>query len=251
MTSSGGRKVTEVAVGVLIRADRAVLLADRPAGKAYAGYWEFPGGKVEPGETVAAALARELREELGVSIGPSMPWIAFEFDYPHAYVRLHFERVYEWQGEPHAREGQRLAFHRLNERAPAPLLPAAVPALRWLRLPEVLQLQDGRVDLGPVIAAQDLRSTQARPDAEWVGASVEAPEDFACVAKLQCDFALVGPVFVDPRYPERRPLGWEGFARFTRVTPVPVFAFGGLALADLDAARRQGAHGIASSVLLR
>lgn len=251
MTPGGGRKVTEVAVGVLIRADRAVLLADRPAGKPYAGYWEFPGGKVEPGETVPAALARELREELGVAIGPSMPWVTFEFDYPHAYVRLHFERVYDWQGEPHAREGQRLVFHGLNEPAPAPLLPAAVPALRWLRLPEVLQLQDGGVDLGPLISSQQLRVAQARPDAHWVGANVDAPEDLAYAARLKCDFALVGPVLVDSRYPDMRPLGWEGLARFTRVTPVPIFAFGGLAAADLDDARRHGAHGVASSVLAR
>jgi len=130
-----GRKVTEVAVGVLWRADGAVLLADRPAGKPYAGYWEFPGGKIEPGESVEHALARELNEELGIDIGPARPWVTFEFDYPHAYVRLHFCRVYDWRGEPQGREGQQLRFFRLDQPLPQPLLPAAQPALRWLTLP--------------------------------------------------------------------------------------------------------------------
>jgi 8-oxo-dGTP diphosphatase len=137
------RKVTEVAVGVLLRPDDAVLLADRPAGKPYAGYWEFPGGKVEPGETVADALARELHEELGIDIGPALPWVTFEFDYPHAYVRLHFCRVHAWRGTPASREGQRLAFFRLDAPLPTPLLPAAVPALRWLTLPALV----GEVEL--------------------------------------------------------------------------------------------------------
>jgi len=129
------RDAVHVAVGVLIRADGAVLLADRPEGKPYAGYWEFPGGKVEPGETVSVALKRELHEELGIDIGPALPWVTFNYDYPHAYVRLHFMRVYEWRGLPHAREGQRIDFFDPQAVLPTPLLPAAIPALRWLSLP--------------------------------------------------------------------------------------------------------------------
>jgi 8-oxo-dGTP diphosphatase len=136
--ASAPRKVTEVAVGVLLRADDAVLLADRPAGKPYAGYWEFPGGKIEPGESIEHALKRELHEELGIDIAGSTPWVTFEFDYPHAYVRLHFRRIYDWRGEPRGREGQRLAFFRLDHPVPQPLLPAAVPALRWLSLPALI-----------------------------------------------------------------------------------------------------------------
>ncbi len=136
--ASAPRKVTEVAVGVLLRADDAVLLADRPAGKPYAGYWEFPGGKIEPGESIEHALQRELHEELGIDIAGSTPWVTFEFDYPHAYVRLHFRRIYNWLGTPRGREGQRLAFFRLHDPSPQPLLPAAVPALRWLSLPALI-----------------------------------------------------------------------------------------------------------------
>jgi 8-oxo-dGTP diphosphatase len=242
MSGAPPRKVTEVAVGVLVRADGAVLLADRPAGKAYAGYWEFPGGKVEKGETVAAALARELREELGVAIGPSFPWVTFEFDYPHAYVRLHFERVFAWEGTPHAHEGQRLRFHRLDAEAPAPLLPAAVPALRWLRLPDVLALEGGGLPGVELVSATRLAEMEKRPEAEWAGAQVTRREELAEAARLHCDFALAGPVRRDAGTVE---LGWEGFAALAKDTPLPVFAYGGVDASDLAEARRRGAHGIA------
>ncbi|MDG6754574.1 NUDIX domain-containing protein, partial [Staphylococcus aureus] len=103
---SGRRKVTEVAVGVLVRPDGRFLLAQRPAGKPYEGYWEFPGGKLEAGESVEAALARELHEELGLDITASTRWHVLEHDDPHAYVRLHFCKVTGWAGEPVGREGQ-------------------------------------------------------------------------------------------------------------------------------------------------
>jgi 8-oxo-dGTP diphosphatase len=137
------RPVTPVAVGVLVRGDGAVLLADRPAGKPYASYWEFPGGKIEPGESVDHALARELVEELGIRIGPSVPWVVMEYEYPHARVRLHFRRVFEWEGTPRPVEGQRLAFLFPGKAPPAPLLPAAVPAMRWIQLPSVAVLSPG------------------------------------------------------------------------------------------------------------
>src|SRR5713101_2605525 len=82
----------DVAVAVLIRSDGKALLAQRPASKVYSGYWEFPGGKIEPGEPVADALRREIREELGIEIERAYPWITRVFSYPHAKVRLHFYR---------------------------------------------------------------------------------------------------------------------------------------------------------------
>jgi 8-oxo-dGTP diphosphatase len=154
------RKTVHVAVGVLVRDDGAVLLADRPVGKAYAGYWEFPGGKIEAGETVEAALARELHEELGIDIARSVPWVAFEFDYPHAYVRLHFRRVVRWSGAPHAREGQRLGFFLPSEAPPEPLLPAAVPAMRWLTLP-------------PIYAISNIAAGGVEPFMRALGASLQ------------------------------------------------------------------------------
>ena len=100
------RKEVEVAVGVLLRADGAFLLTSRPPGKVYEGYWEFPGGKVEPGETIEQALRRELLEEIGVTIGAVHPWRVERVDYPHALVRLNFCKVFDWQGELHMHEGQ-------------------------------------------------------------------------------------------------------------------------------------------------
>jgi 8-oxo-dGTP diphosphatase len=102
----------DVAVAVLIRSDGRALLARRPAGKVYAGYWEFPGGKVEPGEPVEDALAREIREELGVAIERAHPWITRVFVYPHATVRLHFHRVVAWRGDPRALEHEAIAWQR-------------------------------------------------------------------------------------------------------------------------------------------
>lgn len=133
------RAVVDVAVGVLIRPDGAFLLASRPEGKPYAHYWEFPGGKVETGESVARALQRELHEELGIDITAVFPWLVREFEYPHAHVRLHFCRVFDWSGELHGRESQEFRFCTLND-LPAPLLPATVPVLRWLSLPPVYAL---------------------------------------------------------------------------------------------------------------
>ena len=129
------RTPVDVAAGVLLRSDGRVLLASRPEGKPYASYWEFPGGKVEPGESIAAALARELHEELAISIGTPHPWIVRVFDYPHALVRLHFFRVFAWRGELRAREHQDFGFFSPDVLPAGPLLPATVPVLRWLELP--------------------------------------------------------------------------------------------------------------------
>ncbi|KAA8767637.1 NUDIX domain-containing protein [Burkholderia pseudomallei] len=126
-----GRKVTEVAVGVLVRPDGRYLLAQRLVGKPYEGYWEFPGGKLEAGESVEAALARELHEELGIAVTECHRWHTLEHDYPHAYVRLYFCKVMGWTGEPHSREGQAFVWQHLPVDV-APLLPAALPVLELL-----------------------------------------------------------------------------------------------------------------------
>lgn len=125
------REPVEVAVGVLSDREGRFLLTTRPPGKVYAGFWEFPGGKLEPGETVEQALRRELREEIGVTIGAARPWRVELFDYPHARVRLHFCRVQEWMGEFEMREGQQMAWERLPVSC-APVLPGTLPVLDWL-----------------------------------------------------------------------------------------------------------------------
>ena len=124
------RAVVDVAVGVLVRADGDFLLTSRPPGKVYAGYWEFPGGKLEAGETVEQALRRELHEEIGITIDAVHPWKVELVDYPHALVRLNFCKVFHWQGELHMREGQQHAWQRLPVEV-QPVLPGTLPVLTW------------------------------------------------------------------------------------------------------------------------
>jgi len=129
---SDARKHTEVAVGILIRPeDGALLLSTRPPGKPYAGYWEFPGGKIEIGETVEMALQRELQEELGIVIAGAEVWKITEHDYPHALVRLHWCKVSHWDGEFEMREGQVMRWQQLPLDV-TPVLPGAFPVLGWL-----------------------------------------------------------------------------------------------------------------------
>lgn len=125
------RQPVDVAVGVLIDAAGRFLVTSRPAGKVYAGHWEFPGGKIEAGESVAQALQRELREELGITIGDAQPWKTTLHDYAHALVRLHFCKVFNWHGDFEMREAQQMAWQTLPV-VVAPLLPGTLPVLGWL-----------------------------------------------------------------------------------------------------------------------
>jgi 8-oxo-dGTP diphosphatase len=125
------RPLVEVAVGVLMQADGSFLLTSRPAGKPYAGYWEFPGGKLEAGESIEEALSRELNEELGLTMGEAKAWKVEVVDYPHALVRLHFFKVTQWSGELQMKEQQSFAWSVLPVGV-SPILPGALPVLDWL-----------------------------------------------------------------------------------------------------------------------
>lgn len=145
-------QVVDVAAAVMERPDGRYLLAQRPAGKVYAGWWEFPGGKVEPGEAAQAALARELEEELGVHVGTAYPWITRIHVYEHATVRLHFFRVVAWEGEPHGREGQRFLWQAPDAPLASPMLPANAPVLRSLALPLEYAITDAQgLGEGPML----------------------------------------------------------------------------------------------------
>ncbi len=135
------RKVVEVAVGILIRPDGRFLLTSRPPGKVYEGHWEFPGGKLEAGETVEQALRRELLEEIGVRIDTVHPWRVETVDYPHALVNLNFCKVFDWTGELQMREGQSFAWERLPVSV-QPILPGTVPVLAWFGQVSVFALPD-------------------------------------------------------------------------------------------------------------
>jgi 8-oxo-dGTP diphosphatase len=129
--------IVRVAAAVIVAPDQRVLLAQRPPGKAYAGYWEFPGGKVEAGETPRHALDRELAEELGLAVRRAAPWLVQRYRYPHAHVELHFFRVFAWDGEPVGHDGQAFAWQVPGRFDVMPLLPANTTVTRALLLPPV------------------------------------------------------------------------------------------------------------------
>ena len=133
--SDARRPVTEVAAGILLDSQQCFLMGQRPVGKPYAGYWEFPGGKVEAGETLFQALQRELQEELGITIHDSVDLMMIEHDYPHAYVRIHVSVIRDWSGEPTGCENQALSWQDLNrdQLTVDPLLPAASPMIQQLK----------------------------------------------------------------------------------------------------------------------
>jgi 8-oxo-dGTP diphosphatase len=127
---SADRGLVQVAVGVLVRDDDAFLLTSRPEGKAYAGYWEFPGGKLEAEETVEQALRRELQEEIGITIHDCTLWKTERIDYPHALVQLNFCKVTQWTGDLQMLESQSFAWQQLPVTV-KPVLPGTVPVLQW------------------------------------------------------------------------------------------------------------------------
>ena len=133
--SDARRPVTEVAAGILLDSQQRFLMGQRPVGKPYAGYWEFPGGKVEAGETLFQTLQRELQEELGITIHSSVDLMTIEHDYPHAYVRIHVSVIRDWTGEPTGCENQALSWQDLNrdQLSVEPLLPAALPMIQQLK----------------------------------------------------------------------------------------------------------------------
>jgi len=299
-------KLTEVAAAVIERPGE-FLLAQRPEGKPYPGYWEFPGGKIEPGEDARAALARELREELGIGVREATPWITRVYAYTHATVRLHFFRVGRWDGEPQPLEDQDIRWQRVGAPDVSPMLPANAPVLAALALPEVMvvssasdmgidpwihllerraplermlvQLREKGMDHlkmqhllsrtlarlepsgsrvvvngdcgafpqcdGVHLTAKALMAANSRPAASLVGASCHYSEELAHAARLGLDYVVVGPVNATASHPDVQPLGWPAFESLIAGQPMPVYAIGGLARADLPEARRRGAHGVA------
>jgi len=141
-------KLVQVAVAILIKPDGEYLLASRPNGKGWAGWWEFPGGKIEAGETPEHALIRESQEELGITPTQIQPWIKRRYDYPATHdaeaktVLLHFFFVHAWQGELQAREGQQFAWQHPQKLNVTPVLPANAPIMQALSLPPVYAISN-------------------------------------------------------------------------------------------------------------
>ena len=302
------QRVVDVAAAVIEHPDGSFLLAQRPPGKVYEGYWEFPGGKVEPGEPITQALDRELREELGIDIELAYPWITRVYTYSHATVRLHFFRVVRWRGEPHPHEKQALSWQHSNELAVTPMLPANAPVLKALSLPtrlgitrawdsgvetalaqlrlalagglRLVQVRESNLDpaartafaaqvmrevravdgivlvnsdiqlattlgAGLHLPSRELLSANSRPEVEWCSASCHDALELERARELGLDFVLLGPVQATPGHSSAPELGWNKFAALIRNYSLPVFALGGMRLANIDEARQQGAHGVA------
>ncbi|MCX9155870.1 Nudix family hydrolase [Niveibacterium sp. 24ML] len=304
------RKRVEVAAAVITRPDGSFLLGQRAPDTFYAGYWEFPGGKVEAGESAHAALVRELQEELGITVHRAHPWITREHLYEHAHVRLHFFEVCDWSGTPNDHVHSALEWQQGDAPSVSPMLPANGPILKSLRLPRTMGIThaaeigvdaqltaldatlgaglrlvqirdanlaaDARTQLaretvarchahgaiavvngdaalaaavsanGLHLRAGQLAGLTARPDFEWVGASCHTRADLETAARLELDYALLGPVLPTATHPGASGIGWGAFHMLSRDLPMPVFAIGGLRAADMDTARGYGAHGIAA-----
>lgn len=299
----------EAAVAVILREDGRVLLGQRPEGKSWAGWWEFPGGKVEDGETTAHALQREVHEELGIEASDFSPWITREFSYPERNVRLNFFTVRTWRGEPHGKENQRLSWEDPAAVSVGPLLPANVPVLDALQLPPVYGITD-LSGMGAFLffAAMEralknglrliqVREKQLPPDARIAfarqvvgcahaygarvvmngdaaiaracgadgihfpsvalmeltekpvgllcGASCHNAQELAQAARLGLDYVVLAPVQPTLTHPGTPPLGWAHFTELARGQPIPVYALGGMTVADLPMAWQCGAHGVA------
>lgn len=267
--------IVEVAVGVVFRDDGAVLFGQRLEGKPYAGWWEFPGGKLEAGESVEQALSRELNEELGLKVVESIPWVVREYVYPHAHVRLHFQRVTRYLGEPQSREGQALSWQNAARLSVSPLLPAALPVIEWLRLPQHLVAVDfdqlpsaaAQIDrlraqtrwpLATLIVFDDPRAqgrdSQAR-DWQTLSSQIDAvawPVNALADARPKPGFRLNGALCKTVGEIDQAAaleldfvivpptLGQSGLAALCRLTKLPLFVQRG----SLREARAAGAHGV-------
>lgn len=309
----GKKRIIEVAAGVIRDRQQRILLGQRAEGSFYPGYWEFPGGKVEPGETPAEALIRELQEELGIVVDRLDPWLVREHHYEHGHVRLHFFEVPQWHGVLADRVHAALSWQSGEAPEVSPMLPANAPVFKALQLPRFMAITDcghsgmphdevqmraalaagasmvqvrepdmlpeqraalckhvGEVfrasGCAPLIVVNQAASEALPDDAQglhlsgarlmslaqrpghvpWLGASCHSREELEQAARIGVDYALLGPVKPTRSHPGQLGMGWKAFRELVRELPFPVLALGGVGPADMDIARRHGAHGIAA-----
>ena len=183
------RKIVHVAAAVITRPDGSFLLGQRAPDTFYPGYWEFPGGKVEAGETPRAALIRELDEELGMDVEAAYPWITREHVYEHAHVSLHFFEVPAWKGEIRDHVHAALSWQRADAMTVEPMLPANGPILKALRLPRTMGITHaGEIGVAAQLARLDtalaggLRLVQIRE----AGLAADERTAFAEAVVLRC-----------------------------------------------------------------
>ena len=254
--SEAGKPLIEVACGVLVNATGEVLLAQRPEGKIAAGWWEFPGGKIERGESALQALSRELHEELGVSVQQASPLIRFRHEYSNRVIVLDTWRVTAFDGEPRSCEGQALRWLPVDRFAEVtPLLPTVVPIERALRTPAHY------VFTPPGLSTPDLLAGLPQlPRGAWLRLRLPSlgeadyarllhqvlPAAQACGIKVLLDR---DPAQVTASgaatHPGAPTLGWDGFGHIRRDAPLPVFAIGGVGPGQWNKARAANAQGLA------
>jgi 8-oxo-dGTP diphosphatase len=204
-------KPVHVAVGVVHNQHGQILFAQRPIGKPYAGWWEFPGGKLEKNETIALALARELREELGIQILDCALWLHQDYEYSHAKVKLHTCNVFSFTGEVTALENQAFQWG-YADKPPQPFLPAALPVLKALQLPSILYKTKTNIKIKTNNSFSNLVTPPAliathwqhqslltaykdqfvrQNDTFWLSAEVNTIDDISIAHQLGCDFVVM------------------------------------------------------------
>ncbi len=312
MSDSTWSGVLHVVAAALIDERGRVLLARRHDHLHQGGLWEFPGGKLEAGEAVPAALARELREEIGVEPAAARPLIRVSHRYPEGTVLLDVWRVNQWQGVPHGRESQVIEWVALSDlhrrsfpAADAPVITALRLPPRYLITPEpegdttrfldnlqhsleagvhLVQLRAkscGRTAYAELARAaaslcsefgaklllnaeseqvselgaqgvhldsRRLHTLSERPlgPEYWVGASCHGPHDLQQARAIGADFAVLSPVRPTASHPGAAAMGWACFAKWAEDASLPVYALGGMEVADMDSAWNHGAQGIAA-----
>jgi 8-oxo-dGTP diphosphatase len=301
-----------VAVGALINPGGEVLITRRPEHVHQGGLWEFPGGKVELGENVEAALTRELREELGTDVASMRPLIRVHHAYTDKTVLLDVWRIDRYHGEPRGLEGQPLRWVTPQALAEYDFPAADVPIINALRLPteyaitsepgdqlkvflrhlenvltrgiRLIQLRakylseddlltlyqtaqrltkpygarlllNGSPAQARALDVDGLHLTTAQlmvldtrplPADRWVAASCHNLEELRQASRIGVDFAVVSPVRTTPSHPDVQPLGWQGLQALTEMAALPIYALGGMTMADVDQAWHHGGQGIAA-----
>ena len=218
---------THVVAAAVIDSAGRVLIAQRPAGKHLAGGWEFPGGKLEPGEDRRAGLARELREELGITlIASPRPLIRVLHGYDYGQVLIDMWVVRHYSGEPRGLDGQALRWVSQEELETVALLPADGPIVAALRLPERLSQASTRdYELG--------RSAEADADGRLRGVLCLGLVDAMAASDAGADFLVL-----------RNELQHDEITTICELVPVPVYVPGLV----LEEAWELGATGIGEIV---
>jgi mutator protein MutT len=230
------RSVHVVAAAVLDGAGR-VLIAQRPEGVHLAGGWEFPGGKLEPDEDRRVGLARELREELGISIKTPRPLIRLRHSYPEREVLLDVWVVRHYDGQPQGLDGQALRWCRQDELAAADLLPADGPIVRVLRLPERLSARSTACYVVRELTPQaGLAHSAGAPGAQLRGLCCAGLRDAQEAQQAGADFVVLRETITPAEIAHLCALVFiPVFVRFQRQIPLEeIWGLGATGTHDLD-----------------